>query len=246
MISRSARALIGAAAGIFVLGCVAPVHAAFYASIEIGIDPFLDSFFEGSVHPVNNPPNFLFGGPVVPNPGYLNNVTGGSDGGAVGNVNIAAVPFGTLQFVALAINVTDDAGVSHRLSSEDDPALADIVDDLNDSSSGYGYTAYAFNNVPLSYIGAAAALSAGESTYGGQPFDILVAENYPSPPPFVNTILIWGFDFSGEIDNQEDGITALNITDVGAIPEPNVAALLAILGSAILVRRRRRIVGSQA
>jgi hypothetical protein len=54
--------------------------------------------------------------------------------------------------------------------------------------------------------------------------------------------LEWGFNFSGEIGNL-DGITALEVTDVGVIPEPG-CGLLVVAGVSFIpgrCHRRRRL-----
>jgi hypothetical protein len=189
--------------------------------------------FTGTLHPSDSNQY----APIALGPGYLNNIAGGSNDGATGFATIDDVPFGETEFVALAINISDLTGGPHRLSSENDPALGDIVSDLNNPAVNGGYTAYAFSDIPQAYAGAAAALATGESEYGGQPFDILVAENSTNPTPYE--VLKWNFDFSGEIFSQQDEVSAISITDIGAIPEPSATALLAFVGSAVLFGRRR-------
>jgi hypothetical protein len=136
--------------------------------------------------------------------------------------------------VGLAIHVTDTAGPSHSLSALNDPALADIVSDLN-ANTEHGdsiVTAYAYGAAPADFAGALAALSAGEATHGGQPFDILLTAT-----PLLGNTAYWTLDFSNEVGNL-DGITALSVTDIGAVPEPAVLSPALTLGL-LLVRRRR-------
>jgi hypothetical protein len=235
MVFNSARRIAGVAAGILVLACASSVHAAF-AYIQAGLDVLLPSIFTGTLDPVDTSPF----DPIALNPGYLNNISGGSNGGATGFRQITDVPVGETEFVALAINVTDltDDFAPHRLSSDNDPALAHIISDLNTVINA-GYTAYAFNDVPQAYVGAAAPLAAGEAANGGQPFDILVADSEAFAEPNLSN-LFWNFDFSGEIESQQDNIIALSITDIGAIPEPCANVLLVVCGGALLLARRPR------
>jgi hypothetical protein len=85
---------------------------------------------------------------------------------------------------------------------------------------------------PPQFAAAVAALSAGEASNGGQQFDVLL-----TAPPLLGGHAYWTLDLSNEVGNL-DGITALNVTDIGAVPEPAglgiVAMLLGLLG-----RRRR-------
>jgi hypothetical protein len=205
---------------------------AFQAVILLGQDGF-----DAPVTGTSNPAGIAQVNPSVDSPGYLNQMSGGINGGATGAVGILN-PYGNTELVALAIHVTDNAGDSHSLSSGGDPALADIVSDLNISAAyfGEGMTAYAFGGAPQEYSGQVAALSAGETANRGQPFDILLVENFS---PFIpHGFLNWNMDFSGEIGNA-DGITALSITDVGAIPEPAAGSLVILLGAALLFQRAR-------
>jgi len=207
--------------------------AANYANVFLGEDAAFVAF-TGASNPLPSGYINIVGG----NPGYLNGISGGQFGGARGSVGIIDPYENDVELVGLAITVTDYAGNAHSLSDLDDPALADIVNDLNASSAYYniGITAYAYSAAPKQYVNQLAALSAGESVNNGQPFDILLisANQFSLPHSFLN----WSFDFSNEIGNP-DGITALSITDIGALPEP-AAADLVLLGSAILLGRRHR------
>jgi hypothetical protein len=206
--------------------------AAHSADIQIGHDPALPVFFTGT----SNPPGLDQVNVIGSNPAYLNNMSGGLHGGATGNVEIADPGAGPAELIAVAIHLTDSAGPSHSLSGLDDPALSAIVIDLNNSALNYGYIAYAYGSPPQQFANAISALSAGEIADGGQPFDILLSEIYllfPFPG------MAWGFDFSNEIGNL-DGITALSITDVGAIPEPRTASLMLLCGVDLLRRRCAR------
>src|SRR6185312_9348105 len=100
-----------------------PVHASFVA---VAGDPIGIPFFTGTFHPDGNS---IAAGQGTP--GYLNGVSGGSSGGATGQLIIGAAAPGQTSLVAFAIHVTDTAGTSHSLSTLNDPALADVVNDLN-------------------------------------------------------------------------------------------------------------------
>jgi len=208
------------------------------ANIQVVHDTFLP-VYTGMSHPAGNYSVNV----VAPAPGYFNGMSGGSDGGAHGFLSITPADFGQTQITALAIHVTDSAGASHSLSSLNDQALADIVNDLNIppniSAAGASGTACPFGAAPPQYAAAVATLSAGEALNGGQPFDILVA--FPSPDA-TGGQFEWGLSFQGEIGNL-DGITALSVTDVGsmnipAVPEPASLATLALFATPFLLRRR--------
>jgi hypothetical protein len=168
-------------------------------------------------------------------PGYFNNLSLPA-GTATGAVTITALPQGITTVAGLAVHVTDTAGPSHSLSTLNDPALADLIFDLNHSGIGGDFvvTTYAYNAAPPQYANAEAALSAGEAALGGQPFDLLLTGANSFPP--IGTRMYWSMDFSPVI-----GITAIGMTDVGAVPEPTGAAMLGLLAApALLARRRRR------
>jgi hypothetical protein len=203
-------------------------HSAF---VSVAHDPLLSSFYSGTSNPSGpNQVNVSTGG----TPGYLNGITGGLGGGSAGNLLITPPPSNGTLFVGIALHVTDAAGPSHSLSALDDPALGDIVADLNIGSGGdFPINEYAYSGAPSQYSAALAPLSEGESANGGQPFDILIVG--------TNTTGIragvWALVFSNEIGNL-DGITALSVTDVGAVPEPGAAALSPCL--LLLIRWRSR------
>jgi hypothetical protein len=127
---------------------------------------------------------------------------------------------------------------SHSLSALNDPALADIVNDLNTTSGGGDapLLSYAYNTAPAQFTAAETLLTSGESANGGQPFDILLTSTTPS------LVSWWGVGFSSEIGNL-DGITSLSVTDIGAVaaPEASMAGVVALsLGGVLMARRRRR------
>jgi len=203
-------------------------------------DPIGVPFFSGTL----NPPGVTRssdGFPLSVGPGkpaYLNNVSGGDAGNSRGELGIG--PAGQTVLVAFAIHVTDTAGASHSLSALNDPALADIVNDLNHPSlmgAGNPVAVYAYADAPAQYAGALALLSSGEAGYGGQPFDILATATVRP----LNGI--WATDFSGaiaeKIGSPLDGITSLSITDLGAIPEPSTFSVILPLGLLFLSHRRR-------
>ena len=100
-------------------------------------------------------------------------------------------------------------------------AADDIVADLNSSEFGglLPTTAFAYDNIPSQYLPEADYLSAGEAAAGGQPFDILEAGTFTTPPdPGFGPNLYWMFDFSQEVGNL-DSIRSLAITDIGVVPE---------------------------
>jgi hypothetical protein len=220
------------------LFCLAPGARAHSAGITVSEDPTPPTFFTGT----SNPP-----GPVLVNisaagPGYLNGVSGGSFGSSDGNFDVGPQQLtGVVQLAALAIHLTDSAGASHSLSSLNDPALMDIVSDLNTSSgSGEATLAlYAYNSAPQQFAGSQALLSAGETANGGQPFDILVVVTpiFPteSDPGW------WSVGFSDEIGSL-DGITSLSVTDIGVVnaPEPATVTLVLLVLIGVSLRRGRR------
>jgi hypothetical protein len=197
-------------------------------------DPIGSPFFTGTFQPASGSPQagiITIGG----TPGYLNGVSGGAFGGGTGEVLLGSVGPGETELVGFSIHLTDTAGPSHSLSSLNDPALADIVTDLTHPTFAgpIRVTAYAFNAAPAQYASALAILSAGETANGGQPFDVLITATNPG----LNGV--WATDFSGEIGFL-DGITALTITDIGAVPEPTGLTVLGILAMPGLLARRRR------
>jgi len=161
-------------------------------------------------------------------PGFLKGTSGSG-----GNLTITPPGQNTTQFAALAIHVADSTGPSHSLSSLNDPALADLITDLNQTPLGtplHYVTAYPFNAAPQQFADAVNSLSLGESALGGQPFDILLTANNPGFNRW------WILDLRNEI-NTLDGITSISVTDVGAVPEPS--ALLCLLIPTLLLPRRR-------
>jgi hypothetical protein len=224
---RTAAAVIGAI--LASIGIPTVAHASHSAGVGTAIDPIF-SPYSGTTNPSGTFQINLAGGL----PGYLNGVTGGQDGGAAGGIIIQRVPQAIFT-VGVAIHVTDSAGASHSLSALNDPSLGDIVADLTLGSGGaFPVTAYAYNSAPSQYSAAELALGTGEAANGGQPFDILLAgvDNFP---PGRNEF-IWNFWFSNEVGNL-DGISALSVTDVGAVPEP--AAATALFTCVLLLIQRR-------
>jgi hypothetical protein len=233
---RSAMWLLAVA---IVFGSARASRADHSANIYLTHDAF-PPYYTGTSHPAG----IRHVNVVAAAPGYLNDMSGGADGGADGTVTISPANYGQTQLTALAIHVTDAAGASHSLSTLNDPALADIVNDLNvpfnivaaDGPPSYG-TAYSFAAAPPQYAVAVGTLAAGEAQSGGQPFDILVA--FPSPDA-TGGDLAWYLYFQTEIGTL-DGITALSVTDVGSIntvPEPASLSVLSL--PALLLLRRRR------
>lgn len=169
-------------------------------------------------------------------------MSGGTSSGAAGDLVIYA-GFQPTQLTALAIHVTDSAGAWHSLSSQNDPALADILTDLGAplQNGNTGISAiYSYATAPTEYASALATLSAGEAANGGQPFDLLFVSHYDNDTPLD---YLWNISFAGEI-GVRDGITALSVTDIGAlgvpsVPEPAVFPLAAAGAPALLYRRRR-------
>lgn len=214
-----------------VIATLAPRLSAHSATFALTGDPIGSPFFTGTYLPAGGPPGVIRTSGGVP--GYLNGVSGGAFGGGTGEVLIGTVGAGETELVAFSIHLTDTAGPSHSLSDLNDPALAHVVADLNHPYVfGPILTAYAYNNAPAQYADALSILSAGEVANGGQPFDILVTATN------VGNNGVWTTDFSGEIGFL-DGITALTITDIGAVPEPSCGALFALVSLAALRRRRR-------
>src|ERR1700733_12819607 len=163
------------------LGCCCETSAAEHsAGITLGEDAGY-SRFTGVSSPTGSAEVNIENG----NPGYLNNITGGEFGGSTGTGGIVDPYVNDVELVGLAIHITDTAGASHSLSDDDDPALTDIVSDLNSLGlGGSGYIAYPYSEAPRQYTGQLNELSAGESANGGQPFDILIAEFYRIPAPY--------------------------------------------------------------
>ena len=223
-------------------GATIPALAAHSAFVVMGYDAYPVPFFTGISSPTGPSQINVVSG----NPGFLNNLSGGSNGGATGNVSVNDAQFtnfNATELVALAIQVTDSAGPQHSLSADSDPALGDIVNDLNNSSFGGVFiaSAYPFASVPSEFQSAANALSSGEQTLG-KPFDILlsITDNWPG---FPFNQLAWASDFSNEVGNL-DGITSLKITDADAaqgpvVPEPACGSLV-LLFAAVFLRRRSR------
>jgi len=212
------------------------------ANVAVGDDPSGAPNYIGISHPSGSLQINLAGSAA----GFLNaisgtdHVSGTSPDTSYGGFGVNAFPVGSTEVVAVAITVADTAGPSHSLSSLNDPALADIVSDLNAGATGgtVALNVYAFGSAPSQFNGAEAALSAGEAANGGKIFDIVVTgvplfPGQADPPQ-------WAFDFSNEVGNL-DGITSLSVTDVGAIttPEPGTVSVIALALGGIALSRRR-------
>jgi len=205
-------------------------------------DPFGLLPFTGTRHPDNGLPlpEVLSARGV---PGFFNGMSGGTSGGAAGDLAIYA-GFEPTQLTAVAIHVTDAAGASHSLSSLNDPALADVLIDLGAplQNGNTGVSAiYPYAAAPSEFSSVLATLSAGETANGGQPFDLLFVSHYDDDTPLD---YLWNISFAGEIGNM-DGITALSVTDIGAIgipsvPEPATTGLAAAAAVILMFRRHRR------
>jgi hypothetical protein len=225
-----------------VLGASARATAAHSAFVVVGYDAFLTDF-QGTSDPTGPGQINLTNG----QPGFFNGISGGVVGSEEGNINVEDSQFdtpGITELLALAIQVVDTSGSLHSLSQGNDPALADIINDVNTSSFGgpYAVTAYPFDNLPQQYKSYGSTLASGELQAHGQPFDILASVTYPGqfPPNHAE----WGINFSNEVGNL-DGINFLEVSDAGAIsgpfvPEPASAGLLLVDAAAILGLRRER------
>ncbi len=178
-------------------------------------------------------------------PGYLNNVSAGSNGGSAGVFTLSWTNPQEGLLIGLAVHITDTAGASHSLSSLNDFELNQIVGHLNSPIQvpAFPTRAFAFNAVPSRFADGAAALATGEAAVGGQPFDILLvgqeeifgfSQAILAPP----TLSFWTIDFSSLI-GQSDGITAISVTDIGALPEPTGVALLLLCAIGLLHRRSK-------
>jgi hypothetical protein len=230
----SHRSLTAVVAAFMIWGTpVASCQSSHSAAIVLTHDALATPLYAGT----SNPTGSFEINPIGGNPGYLNGISGGAMGTATGQVGTHPVQPGVIELVAVAIHVTDSAGPSHSLSSLNDQALADMVNDLNNSTS-HGdstITAYAYGAAPTGYANAEAALSAGEVANSGQPFDILL-----TAIPLVGSVAYWSLDLHNEVGNL-DGITALTVTDIGAVPEPRAWTFLTVgLVGIVLARRRRR------
>ncbi len=178
-------------------------------------------------------------------PGYLNNVSGGSAGGAAGVFTLSWTNPQEGLLIGLAVHITDTAGASHSLSSLNDSELSHIAGNLSFpiDAPGFPTRAFAFNAVPSRFANGAAALAAGESAVGGQPFDILLVsqpDSFDFPgrlaPPSLS---FWTIDLSSLIGHS-DGITAISVTDIGALPEPTGLPLILFGVAGLLSHRRSR------
>ncbi len=173
-------------------------------------------------------------------PGFLNAISNGA--GGKGFVSIASIGGASaLELIGLSITVQDTAnGTAHVLTGSNDSAtLQDIINDLNaagaiTNADGGTSTAYIFGGAAAAAAGygsAESVLASGESTDGGNTFSILIATSDPQD---------MSLNFSNEIGNL-DGITSLNLTDIGVVPEPtSMVGLVAIGAAALLGRRRQR------
>jgi hypothetical protein len=232
--SRSS-AILGITVTILLLftGQVGIASAAHSAYVAVAHDPLLNDY-TGTSHPSGTYQINLAGNV----PGYLNGISGGQNAGSAGGlISTRFAGNQVLYLMGIAIHVTDTAGTSHSLSALNDPALTDIVSDLNNPPFGGDFVpiAYAYNNAPSQYSMGEAALSAGESANGGQPFDILMVGIDNN---FVFPDAVWSLGFADEVGNL-DGITALSVTDVGLLaPEPSSAMMLGVILLIGLYRRR--------
>ena len=201
------------------------------ASHEVYIPPF----YNGTSNPVGIAQINVVG----TTPGYFNGVSTVGGSTASGEVLLTSMPQGVMEFVGVAIHVTDTAGPSHSLSSLSDPALADLVFDVNKAGvvGDFPINAYAYNSAPVQYAGVESILSAGEAALGGQPFDLLLTGTNLNQP--VGKGLYWSIDISTAISNI-DGITAIGVSDIGAVPEPTDLATFMVLAAPALLARRRR------
>jgi len=190
-------------------------------------------------HGISNP-----NGPYSVNTGpfpmaYLNGISNPASNGSffVGPVT----PLWPM--LGIAIHVADSAGPSHSLSSMNDPALADIIADMNRNAGSNGFiplTAFTLQTLPPQYAGEAALLNSVEATaasFGFQPFDIYAVDT-STQPQSIQGVSLWTLSFSAEVGNL-DGITSLNVTDVGLVPEPSGTFVLFITGFGLSARRTR-------
>ena len=85
------------------------------AGITNGFDPLMGSAYSGTSNPSGNGQINV----LENTPGYLNDISGGLDNGASGQIDISdtAALEGAATLLAIAIHVTDSAGSSHSLSS---------------------------------------------------------------------------------------------------------------------------------
>ena len=214
--------------------CANRANAATHSAVAFVTGDAVYLGFVGTSNPTPLVNEKIFIGDGVP--GYLNAISRAQSSGVV----IAnSRGKGATYYAGVALHVADDAGPSHSISQLNDPALADLVLDLNQSSAGdFTLLAFDYANAPSQYAPQIAALSAGESAYGGQPFDLLLVgtDNFNQ----VQNAKYWSFDFSHEVGNL-DGITALNFTDIGIVPEPTGLAMLGVLAAPPILARRRRI-----
>ena len=132
--------------GVFLLFGPASIGLAGHSAYDaVGYDPVVNEYL-GTSHPSGVFEINIANG----QPGYLNSLTGGENGGADGCVDVQEIKY--VQFlVGIAVHVADSAGPSHSLSALNDPALNDIVTDLNagpDGAPGFPVTAYFYDAAP--------------------------------------------------------------------------------------------------
>jgi len=167
-------------------------------------------------------------------PGLLNNITGIPNG----MVTIEGFANSDAEIIAVAISVSDSGNAVLHTPSEQE--ITDIIADLNDGlflPSGVTAVVEPFNgNVAgtLQYDNPAAyyLLSNTDAADSGQALSLAVLLAGINP---INSQTL-GFGFGEE---NVDGITALNVTDIAVVPEPGSFGLLLLGGLPLLGRRWR-------
>ncbi|HUB25519.1 MAG TPA: autotransporter-associated beta strand repeat-containing protein [Tepidisphaeraceae bacterium] len=160
-------------------------------------------------------------------PGFLNNISAsGALGGPRASVFIDPFNFTTDddEVIALALTVTDQNG-THEITPEE---LTAVIADLDATIPAGTMLAEPFDDLPGS---AQDPLAEGENLFDGNPFDLAFVI-----PGGLSGDQTFSVDFSNE---NVDGITSIQVTDIGVIPEPASCGLM-LLGMATLLTRRRR------